>query len=108
MIGYCNDIEETAQLFGKTFDMLKTSKPYKHAVAMCILQIGELTIYLSENFKEQYNDMPWKEIKKMRNIAAHNYGNFELDILWNTMTEDIPALRDYCQKILDQTKETPQ
>ena len=45
--------------------------------------------------------MPWRDIKAMRNIAAHNYGEIDVDILWETATNDIPLLKDYCQSFID-------
>ena len=63
---------------------------------MCILQIGELVAKLSDEFKLTNDIMPWREIKAMRNIAAHNYGEMDYDILWETAISDIPSLRDYC------------
>jgi len=44
--------------------------------------------------------MPWKQIKGMRNIAAHGYENFDVDILWQTLKADIPELCEYCNKII--------
>ena len=46
------------------------------------------------------NAMPWREIKTMRNIAAHNYGEIDIDILWETATCDIPDLKEYCKKFI--------
>jgi len=86
--------------FGKSLEVLKSNSVYKNAVAMCILQIGELTTHLSEEFKKEYNEMPWRDIKDMRNIAAHRYGTFDSEILWDTMEGDIPSLKEYCEKIL--------
>ena len=40
--------------------------------------------------------MPWREIKAMRNIAAHNYGEIDIDILWETVIGDIPELKTFC------------
>jgi len=40
----------------------------------------------------------------MRNIAAHDYENFNLKYLWDTMIEDIPQLREYCNKIIQQNQ----
>jgi uncharacterized protein with HEPN domain len=40
-------------------------------------------------------------MKAMRNVAAHDYENFDLVALWNTICNDIPALREYCEKILE-------
>lgn len=72
----------------------------KNAIAMCILQIGELVGKLSDEVKNKYDEMPWKEIKAMRNIAAHNYGEMDLEILWETATIDVPMLKEYCEKII--------
>jgi uncharacterized protein with HEPN domain len=30
-------------------------------------------------------------------IAAHHYGEFSADFLWDTVTDDIDELRDYCK-----------
>lgn len=47
---------------------------------MCILQIGELSGYLSEDFKEIYSDVSWESIKGMGNFMAHRYGNIDMGI----------------------------
>ena len=100
IIKYCDEIDEANKDFGNSVEMLKNKSSYKNAVAMCILQIGELTAHLPDNFKAAYHDMPWQDIKRMRNIAAHHYGNFDIETLWDTIETDIPVLRDYCDKII--------
>ena len=35
------------------------------------------------------------------NIAAHHYGKFSMEKLHETIVFDIPALRSYCQNLLD-------
>ncbi|MDR1574244.1 MAG: DUF86 domain-containing protein [Clostridiales Family XIII bacterium] len=102
IIQYCGEIEEAKNRFGCSAETMKRDTVYKNAVAMCILQIGELTTHLTENFKTAFNEMPWQDIKGMRNIAAHKYGSFDIDKLYETITEDIPILREYCASIVDQ------
>ncbi len=102
MVMYCDQIDEAVEHFGNSFERLQESSPYKNATAMCILQIGELTTHLSEDFKKSYSEMPWRAIKNMRNIAAHSYGDFDVDTLWGTITDNIPTLREYCKKIVHQ------
>lgn len=77
--------------------VLQTDEVYKSAISMFVLQIGELTTHLSDDFKDAYTEMPWRDIKLMRNIAAHHYGSFDIKKLFETITEDIPDLHDYCQ-----------
>jgi uncharacterized protein with HEPN domain len=36
------------------------------------------------------------------NKAAHKYGEFSMDFLWDTVTEDTDKLREYCRKCIDE------
>ena len=105
IINYCNEIGEANSQFGNNFEILDSKSVYKNSVAMCILQIGELTTHLSEEFKVKYNEMPWRDIKDMRNIVVHKYGALDTEILWDTMENDIPNLREYCEKIFESVVE---
>lgn len=69
-------------------------------LALCVLQIGELVGVLTDEFKEEHSEMPWKDIKQMRNVVAHRYGAFDFDILWETVTDDIPTLKEFCEKLV--------
>lgn len=37
-----------------------------------------------------------------RNIVAHNYGTIDKEILWETLEQDIPILREYCLQIINE------
>ena len=106
IVQYCMEVDETIIRFGNSVEALRADNIYKNAAAMCILQIGELIGHLSDNITEKYDEMPWKQIRSMRNIAAHGYENFDTDILWQTLKTDIPALRKYCDKIILTEKAT--
>ena len=103
IIKYCNEIFKTQAYFGNLSETFKANSIYRNAVAMCILQIGELSAHLSENFKETYSGVPWRNIKGMRNIMAHKYGDISITTLWETITDDIPILLDYCNSVLEQS-----
>lgn len=36
----------------------------------------------------------------MRNFHAHDYENVDLEIVWNTLLEDIPALKQNLENLL--------
>ncbi|MBR1796251.1 DUF86 domain-containing protein [Candidatus Saccharibacteria bacterium] len=42
--------------------------------------------------------MPWHAIIGFRNILTHDYGKIDVERMWNTVNDDIPALRDFCAK----------
>ncbi len=100
IIAYCDDIEETINRFGKSYETFEKDSVYKNATALCVLQIGELTTHLTEEFKRTYTAIPWTKIKALRNIVAHNYGKIDSESLWETLTGDIPVLAEYCHSIL--------
>ena len=102
IIKYCKDIAEFIDRFGKDFDIFTNDKAYFNAVSMCILQIGELSAGLSEDFRLKTSDkIPWSDIKGMRNIVAHDYGALDEALVWETATSDIPSLLTFCVSELE-------
>ena len=93
IVQYSEEIQATVERFSATRESFAADHVVKNVVAMCILQIGELSGRLTDEFKETHKDVPWREIKAMRNIAAHNYGEMDIDILWETALYDIPELK---------------
>ena len=98
MLMYCEEIEEYVTRFGDDFIIFKTDNAYRGACSLNILQIGELSGNLTEEFKAQTAEMPWRDIKGMRNIVAHGYGRLDAETTWNTIKEDIPILKEFCIK----------
>ena len=68
---------------------------------MCIIQIGELVSRLSDETKKLNKEIPWNEIRAMRNIHAHDYENVDLSIVWHTIYNDIPELKRQVCDILE-------
>ena len=73
---------------------------FQYACNMCIIQIGELVSRLSEETMEKNRKIPWRAIKAMRNLHAHDYENVDLEIVWNTLTEDIPVLKEQLENMV--------
>lgn len=105
MLSYCEQIEETIRRFGNSSSIFQQDAIYRNAAALCILQIGELVGNLSDDFRIQHPSVPWRQIKSMRNIVAHRYGKIDPDTTWEIMTEDIPALKQFCLSVLGAQKE---
>ncbi|MBI2910760.1 MAG: DUF86 domain-containing protein [Chloroflexi bacterium] len=54
--------------------------------------IGEAAYQISEAPREQLRDVPWDDIIGMRHRLVHAYFDINLDVLWRTVQDDIPAL----------------
>lgn len=102
IINYCNDIENLIERFGNSFENFEKDFAFQYSCGMCIIQIGELTTRLTDDFKEKYSSIEWQRIKGLRNIYAHEYESIRFEILWEVFTEDIPELKEKLQKILSE------
>lgn len=67
---------------------------------MCVVQIGELVTQLSDETKQQNRAIPWRIIKDTRNFYVHAYGAIDIPSVWDTLNQDIPALKSACEEIL--------
>jgi len=102
IMDYCVQIDETISRLGEAYCQFENDKIYQNAVSLCVLQIGELSGLLNEEFRNKFDAVPWRNIRGMRNLVAHRYGTMKVKILWDTITNDIPVLKKYCIYILDQ------
>lgn len=55
--------------------------------------IGEAANRISTELKTRYPAIPWQVIYGFRNYIAHEYFALDLDIVWQTVTKDIPELQ---------------
>ncbi|MCR5185198.1 MAG: DUF86 domain-containing protein [Bacilli bacterium] len=98
IIKHCYRIED--KIKDVSFEKFVSDEDIKEIISFNVLQIGELAKNLSSDFLKQYPNMPWKDIKGMRDWVAHGYGTIDLEEVWNTATNDIKPLREYCEEII--------
>jgi uncharacterized protein with HEPN domain len=67
---------------------LKTQAVVLHELPV----LGEGARRLSAAFREEHRDVPWKAIAGMRDRLLHGYDDVDLDLVWKTVDEDVPAL----------------
>ena len=71
---YCEDIADAIQRFGADSAIFYADRDYMNSVSMSVMQIGELSTVLSDDFKERTKDeMQWGLMRSMRNLYAHEY-----------------------------------
>ena len=100
---YCSEIERTIARYGNDFAVFDSDPDYQRSVSFSILQIGELSAGLSEEFRHETADrIQWGPMKGMRNLVAHHYGSMSREIIWETAATDIPALKRFCEEVLNQ------
>ena len=100
MLVYCGQADAAMAHFGNDYDVFSSNTVYQNAVAMCLLQIGELTGHLTDDFKASHPQQAWRQIKGLRNIIAHHYGAIDAETTWEIVQDDLPSLRAFCEEIL--------
>lgn len=96
---YCLEIQKTIDRYGNSFEIFDLDADYQRSIAFCILQIGELSSGLSEEYKKLTgNSVQWGPIRGMRNLVAHSYGTMNREIIWETAVTDIPELLRFCEE----------
>ncbi|MDX1402522.1 MAG: HepT-like ribonuclease domain-containing protein [Kiloniellales bacterium] len=61
--------------------------------------IGEAATKVTEVFQKKHPQIPWQVIISTRNRLIHGYFDIDLDIVWETVTEDLPILLKELRKI---------
>ena len=54
--------------------------------------VGEAAARVTEQTRDQNADIPWAQVVGMRNRLIHGYDVVDLDVLWQTIAEDLPGL----------------
>jgi uncharacterized protein with HEPN domain len=65
------------------------------SVLMNLIVIGEQAtkiIAYHPDFVEANQEIPWQQIRGLRNRVAHGYFDVDLGLIWNTVQNDLPHL----------------
>jgi len=69
--------------------------------------IGEAAAGLSSAFRESHADVPWVDIIALRNVVVHQYFGVDLQQIWDTVEQDVPALKVAVEVLLSDHKCPP-
>jgi len=75
------------------------------AVVRNIEIIGEAVNHINRaapEFIAQHPEVPWQQMRDMRNIVIHAYFAVDLEIVWKTVKEDLPKLKQQVENLLTQ------
>lgn len=66
----------------------------------CFEIIGEAVKNIPDELKTKYPSIPWREMAGMRDKMIHEYFGVNLNIVWQTIEEDIPLLEAMITKVI--------
>ncbi len=80
--------------YGMDFEDFSKDRKTQFAVIRALEIIGEAAKAIPEDFKKEHPEVPWKEMAKMRDKLIHAYFGVDLRVVWKTLKEDVPFLKE--------------
>jgi len=74
------------------------------AVVRALEIIGEASKRLPLSLRDQYSEIPWRGMAGVRDRIIHGYDTVDLQIVWDVVKKDIPAIKPQIQRILTDHK----
>jgi uncharacterized protein with HEPN domain len=93
---HIRDAAETAAGFiaRRTRADLESDEMLRLALTKLVEIVGEAAKQLSDAGRARYPGVAWDDAARMRDRLVHHYFDVDLDVLWATVTEDLPTLLD--------------
>ena len=101
IITSCKEVSDAIEYFAGDLKKYDNLPVFRNSVCMAIFQVGEIAGKLSDNFVEKNPQLPWRKMKDMRNILAHEYYYADSARTWDVATIHIPELLKICKEILE-------
>lgn len=101
---YCRDILEAGAAIrsyvnGIDFRAFTQDRMRYSAVIREFEIIGEAVGKLSATLTQACPEVPWQDIKDFRNLLIHEYFGVDLEIVWNTIQDELPQLMAAVQAV---------
>lgn len=88
-----------------SYDAFLKDTKTAYAVIRALEIIGEATKNIPIEIKNNYPQVPWKDMAGMRDKVIHAYFGVDMKRVWSTVTVDIPKLKPWFEKILKEKSE---
>jgi uncharacterized protein with HEPN domain len=99
ILDHINGIEEFVA--GMTLEQYVTDRKTKAAVERYILTVAEAAFRLGTNADELIPKHDWHGLRGMGNILRHAYDKLEDEVIWETITVDLPELKQSVLLVID-------
>lgn len=77
------------------------NKEKQYSVFRAFEIIGEATRKISSEFKHNHDELPWRKMMAMRDKLIHDYFQVSMEIVWETIKNDLEALKTQLEQVLD-------
>ena len=90
---------------GVTYERFVQDRRTVDAVIRNLIIIGEAASNVPADVQERYAEIPWDNMRRMRNFIVHVYFGVNLPVIWRTIQEDLPPLKAQLGRVLREAGE---
>lgn len=88
---------------GRTREDLDQDQMLVFALMKAVEIVGEAANQVTSTTREDLPTIPWSDVVGMRNRLVHAYFDIDLDVLWQTVEDDLPMLIELIEPLTSQT-----
>jgi uncharacterized protein with HEPN domain len=92
--------EAVALLGDQTAEQVEQDRVLQLALVRLVEVVGEAASQVPAEFRDLHPNLPWREASSMRNLLIHGYDIIRIDILVNTIRDDLSPLARQLKAIL--------
>lgn len=81
-------------------ELLPVNRHYLLAIVKSLEMIGEAAGKVSPEVQKLGPQIPWRSMIGMRNRLIHSYFDINLEILWQTVENDVPTVLEQVEKLI--------
>jgi uncharacterized protein with HEPN domain len=86
---------------GMKYEDFKVDRKTVDAVLRNLIVIGEAANHIPEEVISAHPDIPWRDMRDMRNFVVHEYFGVSEKIIWDTVQNDLPKVVPLLQALLE-------
>ena len=64
--------------------------------------IGEASRHLPRDICARFPEVPWDEMRGIRNVLIHEYFGIDVEVLWETIKSNLPPLLPQLRRMLEE------
>lgn len=84
---------------GMDYEQFREDERTVDAVLRNFTVLGEAARHTDEETMSRQPDLPWADMRDMRNLVVHEYFGVSLEIVWQTIIGDLPAILEPLQAL---------
>ena len=92
--------EIESSMAGLEHDHIAELHEKANSITLDFFRIGEAVTHLPTELTQLRPEVPWRQIRHLRNIIAHVYWGVDMETLCETAVNDLPQLKDAVTHLL--------